>query len=60
MIAGLFPPMLRLLTTHFPQLCILNEWLEEGVALPKEENSVAPKSNYQIQEGSIEKGLKLI
>ncbi|CAG7720553.1 unnamed protein product [Allacma fusca] len=26
---GLFPPLLKLLTTHFPQLCLVNEWLGE-------------------------------
>src|SRR6202012_3014118 len=28
--SGLFPSLLKLLTTHFPQLCILNEWLDES------------------------------
>jgi len=54
---GLFPPMLRLLTTHFPQLCIVNEWLEEGVALTKEETSATAKSDsIHIEKGSFQKG----
>ncbi|GAB1607223.1 integrator complex subunit 2-like [Argonauta hians] len=30
--AGLFSPLLRLLATHYPHLCLVEDWLEETVA----------------------------
>ncbi|CAI9724064.1 integrator complex subunit 2-like [Octopus vulgaris] len=30
--AGLFSPLLRLLATHYPHLCLVEDWLEESVA----------------------------
>ena len=29
LILGLFSPLLRLLATHFPQLCLVEDWMYE-------------------------------
>lgn len=31
---GLFPPLLRLLATHFPQLCLVDDWMYEASDSP--------------------------
>ncbi|XP_021962074.1 integrator complex subunit 2 isoform X2 [Folsomia candida] len=53
---GLFPSLLKLLTTHFPQLCIANEWLEDNLALADDEPvfSVTKCTDIDISPDSFE------
>ncbi|PVD31271.1 hypothetical protein C0Q70_06683 [Pomacea canaliculata] len=39
--SGIFPPLLRLLVTHFPHLCLVEDWLEESLS------TCGPNSWYQ-------------
>ncbi|KAK7483426.1 hypothetical protein BaRGS_00025366 [Batillaria attramentaria] len=31
--SGIFPALLRLLVTHYPHLCLVEDWLEDGLSL---------------------------
>ncbi len=57
---GLFPSLLKLLTTHFPQLCIVNEWLEDNTSLSRDVLRVSKARKYQdvdIPKNSFENGI---
>jgi len=53
---------LRLLTTHFPQLCIANEWLEDSVGISDQHITSAPSRafvDFDIPPENFAKGFNL-
>ncbi|CAL8102119.1 unnamed protein product [Orchesella dallaii] len=60
---GLFPSLLKLLTTHFPQLCIVHEWLEDSTSLSVDGSSLSKGRKCQeveIPKDSFEKAFSAI
>ncbi|CAG5122619.1 unnamed protein product [Candidula unifasciata] len=46
---NLFPPMIRLLNTHFPHLCLVEDWLDAHVGLMSTENQIFKRKSVSFK-----------
>lgn len=45
---NVFPPMIRLLNTHFPHLCLVEDWLDAHVGLMSRDKTLVKKRRVQV------------
>ncbi|CAL1529921.1 unnamed protein product [Lymnaea stagnalis] len=45
---NVFPPMIRLLNTHFPHLCLVEDWLDAHVGLMSRDKSLIKKRRVPV------------
>ena len=53
---GLFSPLLRLLATHFPQLCLVEDWMYEDVQGQMSSTSSAHASISSCTPQAVKQG----